>query len=155
MTASWQDLLERAPWLRRWLSANRWSLLLALAVAYFVLAKAGLALASLHPSASPVWPPSGLALAAILLWGNRVWPSIALGAFFANATTFGSLATSVSIAVGNTLEGLVTAWLLERWSSRREPFETPGRVAIFAALTLAPGTMIQRHSGCRQSHPCG
>ena len=148
MTASWQDLLERvAPWLRRWLNAQRWPLLLALAVAYFGLAKMGLALASVHPSASPIWPPSGLALAGFLLWGNRVWPSIALGAFLANATTFGSLATSLAIAVGNTLEGLVTAWLLDRWSSRTEPFETPGRVAIFAALTFAPGTMISATAG--------
>src|SRR5262245_6083320 len=69
-----------------------------LAGAYFGLAKTGLALASLHPSASPVWPPSGLALAALLLWGTRVWPAIAIGAFLANVTTFGSIATSASIA---------------------------------------------------------
>ena len=147
MATSRQGFITRAASVQRWLSAQHWLSLLSLAVAYFVLAKVGLALASLHPSASPVWPPSGLALAAFLLWGNRVWPSIALGAFFANATTFGSLTTSVAIAVGNTLEGLVTAWLLERWSSRTEPFETPGRVAIFAALTLAPGTMISATAG--------
>jgi PAS domain S-box-containing protein len=62
-------------------------------------------------------------------------------------TTFGSITTSVAIAVGNTLEGLVTAWLVERWSSRRETFETPGRVATFALLTLAPGTMISATIG--------
>jgi PAS domain S-box-containing protein len=147
MATSRQGFMTRVASLQRWLSSQRWLALLALAVAYFVLAKVGLALASLHPSASPVWPPSGLALAAFLLWGNRVWPSIALGAFFANATTFGSLTTSVAIASGNTLEALVTAWLLERWSSRTEPFATPGRVAIFAVLTLAPGAMISATAG--------
>jgi PAS domain S-box-containing protein len=119
----------------------------ALAFSYFLLAKFGLKLASLHPSASPVWPPSGLALAAFLLWGNRVWPAIAVGAFFANVTTFGSLATSVSIAVGNTIEGLVTASLLERWSSRTDPFDTPARVASFVCLALTPGTMISASVG--------
>src|SRR5689334_23109601 len=34
------------------------------AIIYFAFAKVSLTLASLHPSASPVWPPSGLALAS-------------------------------------------------------------------------------------------
>jgi two-component sensor histidine kinase len=121
--------------------------LIALAFAYFLLAKLGLAVASLHPSASPIWPPSGLALAAFLLWGNRVWPAIGAGAFFANATTFGSISTSLAIAVGNTLEGAVAAWLVHKWCTRTGPFESPARVAIFAALTLAPGTMISATVG--------
>ena len=41
--------------------------LLAIGAAYFVLARAGLLLASIHASATPVWPAAGLALAAILL----------------------------------------------------------------------------------------
>src|SRR5215510_16395903 len=103
-----------------------------LAVAYFGLAKAGLALASVHPSASPVWPPSGLALAALLLWGARVWPAIALGAFLANVTTFGNFATSATIAAGNSLEAAITAWLIGRFSGGRETLETPSRVVTFA-----------------------
>ncbi|MET3302204.1 MASE1 domain-containing protein [Bradyrhizobium diazoefficiens] len=50
--------------------------LVAIGVIYFVLAKGGLALASVHPSATPIWPPTGLALAAVLLWGYRTWPAI-------------------------------------------------------------------------------
>jgi PAS domain S-box-containing protein len=134
-----------------WVRRADWALalvaLLALGATYFVLAKLGLKLASVHPSASPVWPPSGLALAAFMLWGNRVWPAIAAGAFIANATTFGSIATSAAIAAGNTLEGLVTAMLLERWSSRAEPFETPSRIVAFVCLSLAPGTMISATIG--------
>ena len=65
---------------RNWLpSAAQWPSVFVLAIAYFLLAKLGLELASLHPSASPVWPPSGLALAAFLLWGKRVWPAITVG----------------------------------------------------------------------------
>jgi PAS domain S-box-containing protein len=119
----------------------------ALALAYFILAKLGLALASLHPSASPVWPPSGLALAAFLLWGYRVWPAIGVGAFLANATTFGSLATSLAIAAGNTAEAMLTAWLLRLCSSGAETFRTPAGVARFAALALGPGAMLSATVG--------
>jgi two-component sensor histidine kinase len=119
----------------------------ALGIAYFLLAKGGLALASLHPSASPVWPPSGLALAACLLWGNRVWPAIASAAFLANLTTFGSAWSSLAIAGGNTLEALITAGLIDRWSTRAHPFETPSRVATFAALALGPGSMVSATVG--------
>ncbi len=64
--------------------------LVAVALAYFVLAKLGLRLASINPSASPIWPPTGVALAAVLLGGLRVWPAIFVGAFAANATTAGT-----------------------------------------------------------------
>jgi two-component sensor histidine kinase len=119
----------------------------AVGLAYFALAKVGLAVASVHPSASPVWPPSGLALASFLLWGNRVWPAIASGAFLANAVTFGSIATSLAIAIGNTLEGALTASLVRRWCTRDEPFATPLRAVVYTAVTLAPGTVISATIG--------
>ena len=59
--------------------------LAVIGVIYFALAKIGLMLASINPSASPIWPPTGLALAALLLRGYRVWPAILVGAFAANA----------------------------------------------------------------------
>src|SRR5436305_7426850 len=77
-----------------------------LAIAYFIAGKLGLMLASLHASASPVWPPAGIALAAMLLFGYRVWPAIFVGAFLVNLTTAGNVATSVAIAPGHTLETL-------------------------------------------------
>ena len=116
-------------------------------MAYFGLAKAGLAFASLHPSASPVWPPSGLALAAVLLWGTRVWPAIALGAFLANVTTFGNFATSATIAAGNSLEATITAWLIGRFAGGSETLEAPSRVVTFAGLALFPGSMVSATLG--------
>ena len=117
------------------------------AISYFVLAKGSLTLASLHPSASPVWPASGLALACLLLWGNGLWPAIAAGAFLANATTFGSLSTSSLIAGGNSLEALITAALLKRFNASTHLFEGPSQVVLFACLTLLPGTMIGATGG--------
>ena len=116
--------------------------LIGVGAAYFVLAKAGLELASIHPSASPIWPPAGLALAAVLLWGFGVAPGIFAGALVANAITAGSLYTSAAIAGGNTLEALISAYLLNRWSGGRATFETPLGVAKFALVSLAPATMI-------------
>jgi PAS domain S-box-containing protein len=145
---TWRGRAET--WLSETLSATsgaHWIRFGAVALCYFLLAKGGLGLASLHPSASPVWPPSGFALGALLLWGNSLWPAIALGAFVANATTFGSLATSAAIAVGNTLEAIVTAALIERWSGGIKTFETPLRIAIFTTFALAPGTIISATVG--------
>jgi PAS domain S-box-containing protein len=121
--------------------------LLTVAIAYFVLAKLGLRLASINPSASPIWPATGLALAAILLGGLRVWPAILIGAFAANATTAGTLETSACIALGNTLEGVVGGYLIERWSGGRETFTSPLRVAKFALVAVGPGTIISATIG--------
>jgi len=81
-------------------------------LAYFGLAKAGLAFAFENQSITAVWPPTGLALAAVVVWGYRMWPGIALGAFLANLTTAGSTPTDLGIAAGNTLEALAGAYLL-------------------------------------------
>jgi integral membrane sensor domain MASE1 len=99
--------------------------LICIAIIYVGLAKLSLALASIHPSATPIWPPTGYALGAVLLLGYRVSPAIFLGAFIANATTAGSIGTSLAIATGNTLESLVGAYLLNRWSGGRTTFDTP------------------------------
>ena len=80
--------------------------LTGIALIYVGLAKLSLALASIHPSATPIWPPTGYALAAVLLLGYRVFPAIFLGALVANVTTAGSVGTSLAIATGNTLESL-------------------------------------------------
>src|SRR3989449_11514773 len=88
----------------------------AVAAAYFCAGKFGLSLAFVYASASAVWPPTGIALAALLLWGYRLWPGIFLGAFLVNITTQGSLATTLGIATGNTLEALLAAWGIDRKS---------------------------------------
>ena len=89
-----------------------WGLLLA--AAYFTAAKLGLELASANASVTAVWPPTGIALAALVLGGRSLWPGVALGAFLANVTTDVPVYTAAGIAVGNTLEAVIGAWLLER-----------------------------------------
>jgi len=52
--------------------------LVFVALIYFVCAKAGLALASINPSATPIWPPTGFALAVLILRGAGRWPAVFL-----------------------------------------------------------------------------
>src|SRR5213082_4264996 len=107
-----------------------------LAVVYFIAGKLGLVLASLHASASPVWPPAGIALAALLVLGYRVWPAILVGAFLVNVTTAGNVATSLAIASGNTLEALCGAWLVNRFAAGTTVYDRPQGVFKFALAAV-------------------
>ena len=102
---------------RSWLTDL--GVLSVLTAVYFVAGKLGLTLAFVNASASPLWPPAGLALAALLLLGYRVWPAVFLGAYLVNVTTAVSVETSIGIAVGNTLEALVGAYLVNRFANGR------------------------------------
>jgi signal transduction histidine kinase/CheY-like chemotaxis protein len=108
----------------------------ALTLIYFVAGYFFLQLASINPSASPVWPPAGIALAALLLLGYRVWPAIFVGAFLVNFTTAGTIATSLGIATGNTLEAICGAWLVNRFAGGTRVFDRPQDVFKFALAAV-------------------
>lgn len=129
--------------------------LFAVALAYFVLAKLGLQLASINPSASPIWAPTGVALAAVILAGLRIWPAILIGAFAANAATAGTLETSAVIAVGNTLEGVVGGYLITRWCGGSGTFATPARIAKFAIVSVGLPTMLSATIGVATLYVAG
>jgi signal transduction histidine kinase len=112
-----------------------------LTVIYVIAGKLSLMLASLHASASPVWPPAGIAIAAVLLFGYRAWPAISIGAFLVNVTTAGNVTTSLAIATGNTLEALAGAWLVNRFAGGTSVFDRPQGVFKFA-LAAAVSTAI-------------
>ncbi len=112
-----------------------------LTLVYFIAGKFGLMLASLHASASPVWPPAGIALAALLVLGYRAWPAIFVGAFLVNVTTAGNVATSLAVASGNTLEAMCGAWLVNRFAGGTTAFGRPQGVFKFA-LAAVVSTII-------------
>ncbi len=118
-----------------------------LATVYFAAAKLGLRLAFLHPSATPVWPPTGIALAALLLFGYRVGPGIFLGAFLTNLTTYGTVWTSLGIAAGNTLEGLVGAYFVTRYARGRNLFDLPRDIFKFAIMAAVLSTTVSATVG--------
>jgi diguanylate cyclase (GGDEF)-like protein len=105
-----------------------------LAIAYFIAGKLGLSVAFVHPSSTAVWPPTGIALAAFLILGYRVWPGVFLGAFFVNVTTVGTVLTSLGIATGNTLEGVLGAYLITRFALGKYAFERGPDTFKFAML---------------------
>ena len=111
--------------------------LILVGLAYFTFAYLGLRLASINPSATPIWPPTGLAIAAILLWGNRIAPAIFIAAFLINQLTAGSVFTSLAIACGNTLEAVIAGYLVRHWAEGEQVFDTPIGVAKFTLISLA------------------
>src|SRR5213080_2652000 len=112
-----------------------------LTLVYFIAGKFGLMLASLHASASPVWPPAGIALAALLVLGYRAWPAIFVGAFLVNLSTAGNVATSLAVASGNTLEAMCGAWLVNRFAGGTAAFDRPQGIFKFA-LAAVVSTII-------------
>jgi signal transduction histidine kinase len=132
---------------RQRIRGSRALTLASIAIAYFVAGKLGLKLAFIHPSATAVWPPTGIALAAMLIFGRRVWPSILLAAFFVNITTFGSIAASTGIAIGNTLEAIVGAYLVRRFARGSEAFVRPQDVFKFGLVAGVFSTAISATFG--------
>ena len=117
-------------------SARDVAIMLVLAAVYFVAGKMGLRLAFVNSSTTAVWPPAGIALAAFLILGYRMWPGILLGAFLVNVTTTSTIATSLGIALGNTLEGLAGGWLVNRFAGGRKAFDHAQDVFRFALFAL-------------------
>jgi|tagenome__1003787_1003787.scaffolds.fasta_scaffold20946980_2 signal transduction histidine kinase/CheY-like chemotaxis protein len=108
----------------------------AVAAIYLLVGKLGLHLAFLQANASPVWPAAAISLASLLVFGFRIWPGIFIGAFLVNATTAGSIVTSLGIAAGNTLEGLGGAWLVIHFAGGTAAFERYQNVFRFALAIL-------------------
>ena len=117
-------------------------IILILTATYALVGKLGLSLAVVHPHATAVWPPSGVALAALLVLGYRVWPGIFLGAFLVNITTSGNIVSSLGIAVGNTLEGLVGAYLVNRFANGPHFCERPQNTFKFSVFAGMVSTTV-------------
>jgi signal transduction histidine kinase len=138
-----------APWIDQpGAGPLRYAMLLgALVIVYFFAGKLGLHFAFVHASASAVWPPTGIALGAALLFGFRVWPAIFIGAFLVNVTTSGSIASSLGISAGNTLEALVGAHLVSRYANGVHAFDRAQDFVRFALLAGVFSTAISATIG--------
>src|SRR5205809_5144256 len=115
--------MERPPFLPR--GPRVVAAIVALSAVYFAAGKLGLSLALVNTSTTAVWPPTGIALAALLLMGRRVWPGIAIGAFLVNVTTTADVPSSFGIAIGNTLEAIIGAHLVNAFANGSRAFERP------------------------------
>src|SRR2546423_13145601 len=128
-------------------SLRRLALLLGLAAIYYLAAKLGLRFAYINSSVTVVWPPAGIALAAFVLLGYRVWPAILGAAFLANFTTTGAVLPSILIALGNTAEGLIGAYLVNRFARGGRGFDRVRDILRFTALAALGSTIVAASVG--------
>src|SRR5213594_5115807 len=128
-------------------SLRRVALLFGLAAVYFFAAKLGLRFAYINGSVTTIWPPAGIALAAFVLLGYRVWPAILGAAFLANVTTTGAVLPSIGIAIGNTAEGLLGAYLVNRFARGGRVFDRVGDIVRFTALAALVSTIVSASIG--------
>jgi integral membrane sensor domain MASE1 len=122
------------------LESRNVAILAFLAFTYFVVGKLGQRPASPHHSVTEIWLPAGIALAAFLLRGNRVWPGIFVGAFLLSLAITGSVLISLGLALGNTSEALIAAYLVNHFANGINAFFKTQDVLrfIFFAAVLVP-----------------
>jgi PAS domain S-box-containing protein len=131
------------------------ALITSVAAAYFVAAKLSLLLAFEHTIAVPVWPPSGIALSTVIILGYRVWPGIFAGAFIGNFLTLLNIpfspASSATVAlcasIGNVLETLAAAYIVNRSSRNRGVFDNLKGLFVFVTIGCFAATMISATTG--------
>ena len=119
-----------------------------LLIVYFMAGKFGLSsFALIHPSASAVWLPTGIALAALMLGGLKLVPAVFVGAFLVNVTTAGSIPSSLGVALGNTLEGVLAVTLVERFAGGRNAFTTAAGILRFIGFGALLSTTVSATIG--------
>ncbi len=128
-------------------SVRRLALLFGLAAVYYFAAKLGLRFAYINSSVTTIWPPAGIALAAFVLLGYGVWPAIFAGAFFANISTTGAVFPSLGIAAGNTMEGLLAAYLVNRFARGGRVFDRVRDIIRFTLLAAIISTTVAASIG--------
>jgi signal transduction histidine kinase/CheY-like chemotaxis protein len=116
--------------------------LLGLAAVYYVAARLGLRYASIGESISLVWPPTGIAIAGLALLGVRYFPAILIGAYLANSATAIPLAAAGGIALGNTLEAVLGAWLFQRLTGAERHIENLRSVRQFILVVVPIATLL-------------
>jgi PAS domain S-box-containing protein len=138
---SWQKAVRRLKTTEKLPNSPRDFVQSALVIAgYFLAGELGLKLTNLHPPVSPVWPPAGVALAALILLGYRVWPEIFIASFFVCESAPTPLKASIAISIGNVLEGLTAAYLVNKFAKGIKAFETAQGVFKFflTACVVSP-----------------
>ena len=130
-------------------------LIALLALAYFLTAKLGLALAAVHPNVTTAWMPSGIALAFLLLRGAKIWPGVMIGAFAINASTAAGWEAAAMISIGNTLEALAGALIMRRFGGIRVDLNRVREMLLLLLPVALGATMIAATMGVYALHLSG
>jgi diguanylate cyclase (GGDEF)-like protein len=134
MGSTWKNMRVRF--------AREQGLLILLLAAYVVTGLLGLRLPSPHEATSVVFPPAGIALGAFLVFGYRVWVPVLAGGVIVYALVVGPSPAIVALAAGNTIEGLLAAYLINRYAGGRSALQNPLNSFRFAGLVLLSGTTV-------------
>ena len=96
---------------------------------------------------TPIWPPTGIAIASLLLFGYRYSAAIFIGALLVNSTTAVPLLTTLGISIGNMLEAVTAAVLLNRSAFRKDLADVQDvwKLLIYGALL---STLVSAFIGC-------
>lgn len=128
-----------------------------LAIAYYVMGRLGLLLAVPPGYATAIWPPSGIILAGILLMGYRYWPGVLFGSFAVNLftafdptnqqTMLVSGGVAALIAVGATLQAVVSAWLIRRFIHFPNGLDAVREIGLLLVMGGPIGCLIAATNG--------
>src|SRR5262249_8111057 len=120
--------------------------ILAVALAFIVAARISLTFAFAGVVA-PLWLPAGISLAAILLLGPSIWPGVAAGAFLANLSAGATIPFCLSATAANTLEALLSTWLLRMVAGFDPRLARPRDVIALASLAAIASPVISASIG--------
>jgi diguanylate cyclase (GGDEF)-like protein len=112
-------------------------ILVSLAIAYVLTGRMGFEFNFDHPAISLIFAPSGIALGAYLVLGYmRVWPVVLFSAVLLYSSVLGVVPAAGIMAAAVTAEGMLAAYLVNRFAGGRQALQTPRHAMRFAGLTL-------------------
>jgi signal transduction histidine kinase/CheY-like chemotaxis protein/integral membrane sensor domain MASE1 len=115
------------------------------ALIYWASSYLGLQLTETYGNISPIWPASGFAVTAIYLGGYALLPGILIGALISYLTTDMGTTSALIVALGNTGEAAIAAWLLSyarKISTQLGQYITPIWIMTTALLAPLPSSAI-------------
>jgi len=120
--------------------------------AYYLTGRLGLLFTDSSGFATTIWPPSGIALAAVLAYGYRYFPVALMGSFLINVFVAGDqldidnlikpITIAVIIAIGATLQAIISAYLIKRYASYDKIVERDKDITLFLLLGGPIGCLI-------------
>ncbi|MES2499861.1 MAG: EAL domain-containing protein [Pseudomonadota bacterium] len=126
---------------------------LLVGLAYFVTARLGLMVPYKESIVTLMWLPTGIAVGAVMRWGNLSLLAIFLSATLVELSIGISLITSLSIAFGNTLAPLITAFLLKKFNFNHSLVQQRDIALIIIASML--GMLISATGGTLSLYASG
>lgn len=82
-----------------------------------------------------IWPASGIALAGLILGGISLWPAILLASLTHQVLNGTALVVAIGLAIANTLQPVVAAWVLQRFGFKNSFSKVPDTV-VFVLVAL-------------------